>query len=78
MTANQKKIKLIRGSTIHITDYKLKGVPPVSLKLYCCVGILPYLRLKKGKKIPAQRICDKLHVSEYYIFILHFLIVHLY
>lgn len=62
----QTKLKVLKGSTHHISDHKLAvGGDRLagSIKLFCCVAVSPHLRLSKGKKIPADRVCHSLHVS---------------
>lgn len=64
--AKQTKLKMYKGSTHLICDPSMAiqqtGVTH-SVKLFCCVAVTPHLRLSKGKRIPADRVCSSLHVS---------------
>lgn len=59
----QTKLKIFRGISCTIPEYNSKELSSVSLKIYCCVAVLPHLRLTKGKKVPADRTCSTLNVK---------------
>ncbi len=58
------KLKLFKGDIQTLPDsLLLQDGRKVSLKLFSMVAVLPHLRLKKGKKIPINKLCQKIHVS---------------
>lgn len=61
--AKTRKTKLFHGTPIILSNHKLSDELEASLKLSTCVGISPYFRLAKGKRIPVDRVCSKLQVS---------------
>ena len=60
--AKPVKLKILKGTTHLISPVQSSGID-CSVRLFCCVGISPHLRLAKGRKIPADRVCNSLHVS---------------
>ena len=58
-----KNLHLVRGSSYTLPPLALKDGASLSLKLYCTVAVVPHFSLRKGKKIPANRTCQNLHVS---------------
>ncbi len=57
-----KKMRLLHGSAMILPNYELRHGLNSSLKLSSCVGVFPHMRVIKGKKIPADRVCNKLQV----------------
>ena len=67
---SQSKLKLYRGQSFTISNYTIRrggggGTIEVDLKVYSCISVLPGLRLSKGKKVPADRVCNELHVRSH-------------
>ena len=70
---SQSKLKLYRGQSFTISNYTIiragggggGGTIEVDLKVYSCISVLPGLRLSKGKKVPADRVCNELHVRSH-------------
>ncbi|XP_019849454.1 PREDICTED: uncharacterized protein LOC109580575 [Amphimedon queenslandica] len=65
----QSKLKIYRGQSFTIPNYAVESNGgeriEVDLKLYSCVSVIPSLRLSRGKKVPADRVCSELHVNIY-------------
>ena len=71
---SQSKLKLYRGQSFTISNYTIRraeggggggGTIEIDLKVYSCISVLPGLRLSKGKKVPADRVCNELHVRSH-------------
>ena len=58
-----KKIRLLRSCPVTLSKVELSERYAVPIRLLSYVGVLPYFRLTKGKKIPADRICSRIQVS---------------
>ena len=61
--SRQSRLYLLKGGTHTIPNISLKGGGSLSLKLYCAAAIAPHLPLRNGRKIPANRLCNSLHIS---------------
>ena len=62
-STKQTKLHLSRGTSYTLPPLTLKSGSLLNLKLYCSVAVVPHLSLHRGRKIPANRTCQHLHVS---------------
>lgn len=60
------KLKVLRGVTSVLQGYSPNGFQQsVDLKLYSAISVIPELKITPGRKLPADRLCNQLHVSSH-------------
>ena len=59
----QRKLKLARGVSYSLPGLALRDGSELCLRVSCCAAIAPQLSLPRGRKIPANRVCQHLQVT---------------